>query len=1152
MQKLKSVVSSSANTKPLPFRPARVIKLIRRIVTALIIFVVAIAGLTSLDNALTPAVGLSHAATGPAALSVVRAIEIDAKTGDLYAGSNGGVFRSTDGGVTWAPASHGLPGIDVQSLLYDKDNDVMYTVLFGAGLYRSSDRGQTWAPLGKGLRGDKLLTVAKDSRIPVMYAGMLGYGMYTSLDQGATWQTIGPGVSNTYIHQFLVGDQPGEVFVASDSGLWHSFDVTTTWELLSSKSKAISVLSLLKDAKSGVIYAGTDHGLLKIDKQSGNYLVSLSGLADTSVQSLQQDQTTGILYAGTLNGVMTSSDGAATWQPASNGLRSTLVRALLIKPGGAGLIAGTDSGIFLSSDGGANWQTAAQSPNARHVQAVTINPQDGSLYVGMLGGGVFQSKDNGATWTPINTGLSNTVVQSFGIDHGLNALYAGTRNGLYRTSLGAINWTLATPKSAGQDIQTIAVDDRHGNAYAITANGDVLRSSSDGATWAIVQPLQTVFPRSVAVSSFSSAVYVGAYKGGVQVSRDFGFTWRNAGGNMPDKNIETLGIDERDGTVYAGTLTGGVYSTKPDGGGWQKVGNSLPGNIVALAVDEKNGAVFAAVKAGLYRIGQNDQAWKPAMDGMAHTDILSAVYDRVTGALYAGTMAGGAYRSTDSGAKWTPVSNGLTDVEMQEVVADDASGTLSVAATDRGVYQTDDGGKTWRAANVGLGELTVRGLASNTSTGGASSDLNLRSDNMKVIPLDATYNSTTAIIEARQYSAAAAGGYGWQPQPAGIGNLFDLFIPINAYGFVSRLPSGDLVWALHGGGEIMARTVAGARIINAAIRALPDGRGWSAIYATWGAELLQSEPIAGYSRVPLAWMAARAWSYQGLRALNTLAPWWWLVVVGVAVLLVLLFMLGRLRLNRSFGVPLRVALLRPSQSIGVARKAALDANWPKWERTVQRQLFGYGDVTPDDVPSIPGPFRMYALQRYAQTYAKGHSVQLNGKRLHAAARTQMRRWASAWEATRAAMQREGALWTNRKYVDQLASSFAITLDLELLPGQDIDAVRAYATRSVDATGLPKPVAFLFIADNEALKRSVQNLSDALDKLTVGGAPGAPGVVGLVVSLGRPGRDVDVSAQIALAIGEADMAGRMIVLTGNGISAIMAANDPVQALAARLK
>ena len=1145
MQKLKSVVSSLTTTRTWPFRPTRVLRPIKTIIAVAMVIILFTTALTIADNALTPAIELTHVASGPAALSVVRALEMDTKTGDLYAGSNGGVFKSIDGGVTWQPASHGLSGIDIQDLLYDKDHDVMYTVVFGGGLFRSSNHGESWQQLGGGMRGDKLLTIAVDPRVPVMYAGMLGYGMYTSIDQGATWQTIGPGVSNTYVHQFLLGDEPGEVYVATDSGLWHSTNVTETWDLLTSNTSVVSVISLLRDVNTGIILAGTDHGILQIAKQGSGFTVNLTGLTDGNVQALVQDRSDGMIYAATLDGIMKSRDGAATWVRIDQGLSSTLVHSLLLKPDGTGLLAATSSGIFMTSDGGAHWQSAEQNPNARHVQTLLVNPQDGALYAGLLGGGVFHSTENGANWTPINTGLPNAVVQSLGIDHGTNTLYAGTRSGLYRTALDKINWTLATPKAIGQDIQTIAVDDRHGNAYAVTANGDVLRSTSDGASWTIVQPLQTVFARTVAVSSHDSAVYAGAYKGGVLVSNDFGFTWSSHGGRLPDNNVETLAVDERDGTVYAGTLSGGVY--RMVNGGWEQMAKNLPGNIIALAVDERYGGVFAAVKSGLFRMGNADQYWSQAIGGMYHNSILSVVYDRVAGALYAGTMAGGAYRSTDSGVTWKPVSNGLTDIEFLDIAIEDASGLLSAAATDRGIFQSDDAGQTWRAANVGLGELTVRGLTSNGDN--ATPGLNLRTDHITVIPLDASYNKTKAVFTPMQY-VVSNGSAAWQERPANIGNVLDLFLPINTYGVAGRLPSGDIIWALHGGGEIMARTLPGVSAISGAIRILPDGR--SQMIAAWGAEITQSEPGITANRVPLVWMLLRIWSWQQVRTLNALTPLWWSVMVALFMLLAALVAASRLRLSRSFGVPLAIALFKPWRSMNTANKTKLDAHWPRWEKTIQRQLFAYGDVTPEDVPSIPGPFRQYAIQRYEQKHAGGQAVRMEGQRLHAAGRVQMRRWASAWRAMTTAMLREGAVWTNRKHVAQLDSSFAASLDLELMAGIDVDAVRIYATKATRASKLNRPIALLFLADNEALKRSVKNLTDAMDKLDGAMDVGmAQHPCGIVIALGRPGRNVDIAPQIALAVTEAGDNERFTVLNGNEVSAMMSAAEPALILNAHI-
>ncbi len=1115
MQKQQTVTSSPL--RRLPFRPARALKTARRILIAVLVAALALAGLTALDNALTPAVQLAHAATGPAALSAVRALEADPATGALFAGSNAGVFKSVDGGATWLPASRGLPGTDIQDLLMDNQNHTLYAVLFGVGLFRSMDGAASWQAIGEGMRASELLSIAYDPRTRTMYAGLQSYGMYSSRDGGSHWETIGFGLSNTTIRQFLIGDQPGEVFAATDSGIYHTLSITGTWDLLTGEPGQVNAWSLLKDARSGLIYAGTATGVLKIAPTSNGFMVNPSGLQTDVVQSLVQDGATGTLYAGTLSGVRRSSDGGAAWSAADSGLRSTLVHALL-SPLDNRLIAGTEGGIFRSADGGASWQAATQSPASSSVQAVLVDQRNNDLYAGMLGGGVFHSANDGETWTPMNAGLNNAVVQALGIDHGLNTLYAGTRGGIYRTKLDAVNWSPVSYKLNRMNILALAVDERHGNVYAVNDNGDVIRSSSDGSTWQVIQPLQRVFARAVAVSDYSSAIYVGAYRGGIMQTRNFGGNWFPLG-NIPDRNVEAISVNENDGSVYAGTYGGNVYSLsgKP-GATWTKLGDALPSNIVALRYDQKSGDLFAAVKEGLYRFRSVDQGWQSVTDGMTHTDLLALACNPNNGLLYAGVTAGGLFRSADSGSSWRGIGSGLTDVEFRNVVAGDAPGTLTASATDRGIYRSVDG-KTWTAANVGLGELTARGLASDSS--GALTFL-------------------TAKGQYRTTDAAA----GWQAQPAGVGNPLDLLLPINAWGYAGRLPGGTLVWAARGGGELLARSAADRGLVNATVRQLPDGR--AQLVAVWGAEVLQSEPVNGLGRVPLAWMFLRAWSSQGFQWLNSAAPWWPLAAAGLMALWLLLFLLGRLHLSRLYGLPVRDALLSTGNAAALARPAALNAAWPKWERAVQSQLFGYGDVTPDDLPGIPAPFRRYAMQHYAELHGAQQSVTLQGNRLVARARNYMRQWVEAWDAIKADMLREGAMWTRRRHVDALAGALAGTLGAGLQPGGDIQAVRAYVLQPADKAALPPALGFLFVADNEALKDTVANLAAALDSLKLNGS------TGLVVSLGRPGREVNVTNQIRLAVSESDQAGRMAVLSGDEILSVISSPDPAAALATRLK
>ncbi|MCL5999467.1 MAG: hypothetical protein M1546_25895 [Chloroflexi bacterium] len=1087
-------------------RPTRIAALAQRIITILVVAAIAVAGLAALDNALAPSIHLARVTGSPDALAVVRALEVDAQDGTLYAGSNAGVFKSSDGGATWLPAGNGLPGIDIQDLFVDRRDNSLYAVLFGVGLFRSTDGAQTWQGIGRGMRGSELLTLALDERNGMMFAGLRGYGFYTSLDNGESWETGGMGLTSMTLHALLPGHQPGELFAASDQGIFHSTQITVTWEELTEGLPQVNAWSLALDAQTGTLFAGTDQGMLKLEPEGDSFRIGFAGLNGESVQAVLLDEQAGTLYAGTLSGVYRSDDAGATWTSASTGLNGTLVRALLQKPDGSELLAATDSGIHRSTDRGTTWQPATQSPAARHAQAMLVDQQDGTVYAGTLGGGIFVSTDAGASWQPFSTGLRQTVIQALAIDHGAGMLYAATPQGVYRSPLDEAGWTLAGALS-GADVIGLSADERRGAVFAVTTNGDVYRSTNAGTSWDLVQPLQNVFARTVAVSSYASAVYAGAYKGGVAQSRDGGFTWQqigNAGDGLADRNIEVLAVDERLGTIFAGTFGGNVFYKADERSAWQKLGQTLPGTILALTLDESSGTLFAALKAGLYRIAIGEQSWQPAISDMSHSTVQALAAYRSGNAIYAGTLAGGVFRSTDSGQSWVAAGSGLTDIDMRSIVADAASGALIAGTTGRGVFRSEDNGATWRPANIGLKELTTRGLAND--------------------PRDGSLFYTT---QGREY-ISTDGGNTWQTLTGGGINPLDFLLTNGAYGFVGRLPSGQLLWTAHGGGLVWARTAANLGLVNGTLKSPESG---GQVLAVWGAELTQTEPGAASSRVPLAWMLVRMGVWSGLNTLNLNAPWWWLAIVAVVLLAILAILLSRVRLSRAFGVPLPVALFTPGRSTKYARPQALDVAWPRWERSVQSQLYGYGEVKPVDLPRVPGPFRLYALQRFAQVYGQQQSVTLKGDRLSATARDLMNRWVNTWQAIKREVRQQSVTWQNRKRADTLAEVLAGSLGLKAQPPRDVESVRAYATVPTAEAGptLQSLAMALHEAGNEA--------------------------IGLVIPLGRPGRDVDMTSQVraavAGAVSESEHARRLIVLSDSDILNMMASHDPAQTLAARL-
>jgi photosystem II stability/assembly factor-like uncharacterized protein len=90
--------------------------------------------------------------------------------GSLYAGTIRGLFRSDDGGETWRSADTGLPDRWVLSIATPSAEKV-YVGTRSAGVFESQDRGNSWQPFGGHLRDRCVSALLTDSRGRVAYAG---------------------------------------------------------------------------------------------------------------------------------------------------------------------------------------------------------------------------------------------------------------------------------------------------------------------------------------------------------------------------------------------------------------------------------------------------------------------------------------------------------------------------------------------------------------------------------------------------------------------------------------------------------------------------------------------------------------------------------------------------------------------------------------------------------------------------------------------------------------------------------------------------------------------------------------------------------------------------------------------------------------------
>ena len=117
----------------------------------------------------------------------------------IYAGTNGGVFKSTNGGSTWSEINNGLTNTDVRSLAIDPTStQVIYAGTYGGVVFKSTNGGESWESKSLGLANTSVLSLAIDpTSTQTIYAGTWDGGVFKSTNGGSSWSAMNNGLTGT-------------------------------------------------------------------------------------------------------------------------------------------------------------------------------------------------------------------------------------------------------------------------------------------------------------------------------------------------------------------------------------------------------------------------------------------------------------------------------------------------------------------------------------------------------------------------------------------------------------------------------------------------------------------------------------------------------------------------------------------------------------------------------------------------------------------------------------------------------------------------------------------------------------------------------------------------------------------------------------------
>ena len=222
----------------------------------------------------------------------------------------------------------------------------------------------------------------------------------------------------------------------------------------------------VESSKQADLYTG---GLFRLDNndivtEKNNYLTIHSANC-TAIDG-------NTFYLGTDEGIIVSTNSGDSWLSETDddidNLESNEINALLLTS--THFFACTDNGIYISTDDGQSWTQGLSSKNVTSIAIASNN----DIFVGVSPGttGIYKSTDNGNTWS--STGLTiSTFCLKFVSS---NLLYAGTGNGLRKTTNGGDSWS---PILYGyfNPVTAIYID---GNNIYIGTNGQGCRASYNG------------------------------------------------------------------------------------------------------------------------------------------------------------------------------------------------------------------------------------------------------------------------------------------------------------------------------------------------------------------------------------------------------------------------------------------------------------------------------------------------------------------------------------------------------------------------------------------------------------------------------------------------------------------------------------------------
>lgn len=698
--------------------------------------------------------GMKARSIGPAGMSGrVASIEgVESDPDILYVGSaSGGVWKTVDGGDTWAPLFNDQPVASIGAVaVFQANPDIVWvgsgegnlrnSVSVGNGIYRSLDAGKTWAHLG--LEGTERIhrIVLHPSDPDVAWVAALGKawadsperGVYKTVDGGKTWKRVLYVDEQTGASDLVIDPRNPNRILASmwtyrrwpwffrsggpGSGLRISWDGGDTWKKLTPEDGlpagdlgriglAVSrsnpdIVYAMTEAKKSALLRSQDGGRTwktVNDRYDVNPRPFYFG--DVRVDPALPDRVYSLDYD-----VRVSNDGGRSFEKLiDGGIIHGDFHAMWIDPRNPDhLVVGGDGGLGISHDRGKTARFVSNLPLAQFYHVAVDLQQPYNVYGGLQDNGSWRGPSavwqgggiRNHHWIVVGGGDGFETLPDLGDARYIYSMWQGGNLGRYEIPTGQTREIKPSPPP-GTKLRYnwnagLAADPFHpGTLYL--GSQFLYKTTDRGESWTAVSPdLTSNNPE-------------------WQKQNESGGLTPDATGAEGFTTIITIAPSSlQDGVIWVGTDDGRVHVTRDGGKSWDSVEKNVkgvPANtwVPAICPSKHDPASAFAVFDNhrrsdmtpyVYRTDDWGKTWKRlagnAGDNAVRGYALSIEQDPVDrDLLFLGTEFG-LWVSLDGGGRWIPWRHGVPTVSVMDLAIHPREQDLVIATHGRSLFILDD------------------------------------------------------------------------------------------------------------------------------------------------------------------------------------------------------------------------------------------------------------------------------------------------------------------------------------------------------------------------------------------------------------------------------------------------------------------------------